>query len=201
MPPVPSFRCSLISTAAILCATPLIAQTRTATFSGVITDTAGIGITRAIVRLESNQTIFETTASNHGRFILHAAPGDYTLKVSAEGFQARQQSISLQPDDSKAQVASPALQLSLPVLNLRTDRLAVCEPPASLSGLVTDISGAVVAHAIVRLECSPNKTTLEATTGDDGRYFLYTHPGNYTVTVHFPGFVVPKQALNWTPTP
>jgi len=185
---------SFLLTAAILCASSLHAQTQTATLSGEIKAPSGFGITGAIVRLESNQATFETTAFSQGRFALHLTPGNYTLKVSAEGFLAHQQSLSVQPDTSNHETVLSPLQLEY-ALNPRVDCLSICDAPASLSGLVTDISGAVVPNAIVRLEWPQNKITLEATTGDDGRYFLYTHPGNYTLTVHSPGFFMPTQSL------
>src|SRR6266566_2877258 len=60
---------------------------------------------------------------------------------------------------------------------------------ATVSGLITDETGAVVAGAEVKLQSVDRGTTTTATTNDAGIYvFASVHPGQYQVTVHRPGF-------------
>ncbi len=60
---------------------------------------------------------------------------------------------------------------------------------ATVSGLITDETGAVVPGAEVKLQSVDRGTTTTAKTNDAGIYvFASVHPGQYQVTVHRPGF-------------
>jgi len=60
---------------------------------------------------------------------------------------------------------------------------------ATLSGRVTDPSGAAVPEAKVEVTSKATADTLTATTGNDGDYRIpFLNPGDYTVTVQKPGF-------------
>src|SRR5467141_2536550 len=60
---------------------------------------------------------------------------------------------------------------------------------ATVSGLITDETGAFVPGAEVKLQSVDRGTTTTATTNDAGIYvFASVHPGQYQVTVHKPGF-------------
>ena len=60
---------------------------------------------------------------------------------------------------------------------------------ATVSGLITDETGAVVPGAEVKLQSVERGTVATATTNDAGIYvFASVHPGQYQVTVHKPGF-------------
>jgi len=60
---------------------------------------------------------------------------------------------------------------------------------ATVSGLITDETGAVVPGAEVKLQSVDRGTVTTATTNDAGIYvFASVHPGQYQVTVHKPGF-------------
>src|SRR6266446_707886 len=60
---------------------------------------------------------------------------------------------------------------------------------ATVSGLITDETGAVVPGAEVKLQSVDRGTTTTTTTNDAGIYvFASVHPGQYQVTVHRPGF-------------
>jgi hypothetical protein len=60
---------------------------------------------------------------------------------------------------------------------------------ATLSGRVTDPSGAVVVNAAVTAVDASSKTTYTAKTTNDGNYYIpYVLPGTYTVTVTAKGF-------------
>src|SRR5947209_10848184 len=60
---------------------------------------------------------------------------------------------------------------------------------ATVSGLITDETGAVVPGAEVKLQSVDRGTVTTATTNDAGIYvFASVHPGQYQVTVHKAGF-------------
>lgn len=60
---------------------------------------------------------------------------------------------------------------------------------ATVSGLITDETGAVVPGAEVKLQSVDRGTVATATTNDAGIYvFASVHPGQYQVTVHKQGF-------------
>src|SRR5260370_28492549 len=60
---------------------------------------------------------------------------------------------------------------------------------ATVSGLITDETGAVVPGAEVKLQSVDRGTVGTAITNDAGIYvFASVHPGQYQVTVHKPGF-------------
>src|SRR6267378_8528381 len=60
---------------------------------------------------------------------------------------------------------------------------------ATVSGLITDETGALVPGAEVKLQSLDRGTVATATTNDAGIYvFASVHPGQYQVTVHKPGF-------------
>jgi hypothetical protein len=60
---------------------------------------------------------------------------------------------------------------------------------ATVSGLITDDTGAVVPGAEVKLQSVDRGTVATATTNDAGIYvFASVHPGPYQVAVHKPGF-------------
>lgn len=60
---------------------------------------------------------------------------------------------------------------------------------ATISGLITDETGAVVAGAEVKLQSVERGTMTTATTNDAGIYvFASVHPGQYQITIHKPGF-------------
>src|SRR6266702_5988358 len=59
----------------------------------------------------------------------------------------------------------------------------------TVSGLITDETGAVVLGAEVKLQSVERGTVATTTTNDAGIYvFASVHPGQYQVTVHKPGF-------------
>ena len=67
--------------------------------------------------------------------------------------------------------------------------LAAQEFRASMTGQVTDPSGATVAGAQVRAVNRDTQQAYNVKTTDKGDYFIpYILPGNYTVTVTSPGF-------------
>ena len=60
---------------------------------------------------------------------------------------------------------------------------------ATISGLITDDTGAVVPGAEVKLQSVERGTVESTTTNNAGIYvFATVHPGQYQLTVHKPGF-------------
>jgi Carboxypeptidase regulatory-like domain len=79
------------------------------------------------------------------------------------------------------------LALMLPGALLLAAALAAQENSATLRGILTDTSGAVIPGATVSL--TGGKTVRSAVTQTDGSYALVgLTPGEYTVKVQFPGF-------------
>src|SRR4029079_18517556 len=73
--------------------------------------------------------------------------------------------------------------------------LLVCAPlssqefRASLSGRVTDPSGAAISAANIAVRSNATGDTLQAVTDEDGRYQIpFLNPGEYTVTAEKSGF-------------
>src|ERR1700732_4752262 len=67
--------------------------------------------------------------------------------------------------------------------------LAQSSSSGTVSGTVTDSSGAVVADATVTLTDTANNSTRPATTSDKGFYvFSYVNPSTYNVTITKTGF-------------
>jgi len=81
-----------------------------------------------------------------------------------------------------------ACRLALIVLSFAAVAMAQTET-ATISGLITDNTGAVVPGAEVQLQ-SVDRGTVESTaTNNAGIYvFASVHPGPYQLTVHKPGF-------------
>jgi len=79
-----------------------------------------------------------------------------------------------------------ALAFLCGVLDAQTDT-------ASLTGLVTDQTGGVIAGALVKVTNRDTNIATQATTNESGQYFMSNlRPGNYNVSVTHPGF---KQTL------
>lgn len=67
--------------------------------------------------------------------------------------------------------------------------LSAQETRATLSGIVSDPSGSVIAGAKVKLAGADTGVTFEATTNEVGQYrFLFINPGTYKLTVQQDGF-------------
>ncbi|MGH9800767.1 MAG: carboxypeptidase regulatory-like domain-containing protein, partial [Blastocatellia bacterium] len=82
-------------------------------------------------------------------------------------------------------------QVLLSMLLMLTPFAVMAQTAATttVSGMVTDANGAVVAKATVRLTDIGTNAERTATTNSDGQYSFYTiPPGDYKVTVSAPGF-------------
>ncbi len=91
--------------------------------------------------------------------------------------------------------AALALLLGLFVSNTRPSVAQIATTTATLSGMVSDSSGAVVAGASVMLTSSENGITRQFQTDSEGRYaFSQLPPSQYTLTVKMTGFETYKQS-------
>lgn len=106
--------------------------------TGRIADGRGEAITGALITITTNNRIAGTTTTNgEGRFTLRLAPGEYELRVAADGFSPHTQRVSL-----NAAQAPAALSLTL--------------EPASLSETVT----VTPARAELRLNDAPASVSV-----------------------------------------
>ena len=124
----------------------------TATVSGVVSAAAGAVIEGASVTIGSATA----TTGADGRFELANLPvGSATIKTTAPGFAPRSESVSLiEGSNTHDVVLTPTPTLT-----------------ATVSGVVTAATGAVIEGASVRIG------TFTATTGADGRYRAPEHAG------------------------
>ena len=87
-----------------------------------------------------------------------------------------------------ARLTHSACWLALMVLCFAAVAMAQTET-ATISGLITDDTGAVVPGTEVKLQSVDRGTVESATTNNAGIYvFASVHPGPYQLTVHKPGF-------------
>src|ERR671914_390145 len=144
--------------------------TATATVSGVVTAATGAVIEGASVTIG---TVTATTGAD-GRFELQDLPvGSATITTSAPGFAPRSESVSL--------VAG---------INAH-DVVLTPTPTATVSGVVTAATGAVIEGASVTIG------TVTATTGADGRFELQDLPvGSATITTSAPGFAPRSESVS-----
>ena len=144
--------------------------TATATVSGVVSAAAGAVIEGASVTIGSATS----TTGTDGRFELRNLPvGSATISTSAPGFDPRSESVSL--------VAGVNAY----------DVVLTPTPTATVSGVVTAATGAVIAGASVTIG------TVSGTTGADGRFELQNVPvGSVTISAGAPGFVPRSESVS-----
>jgi N-acetylneuraminic acid mutarotase len=142
----------------------------TATLSGVVSAAAGPAIAGASVQVGSATAM----TGADGRFQLQNLPvGSVTLVTTAPGFDARSETVSLAAGTNAHDV------------------LLTPTPTATLAGVVTAGSGAVIAGASVTVGSST------ATSGADGSFQLENLPvGNATVVTSAPGFDPRTEAIS-----
>jgi hypothetical protein len=69
---------------------------KTSAIAGTVTDTTNTGIPEATVSLKAAEGFtLETKTDIYGRFAMDAWPGEYTLNISARGFETFSEPISL----------------------------------------------------------------------------------------------------------
>src|SRR5712692_8966188 len=84
-------------------------------------------------------------------------------------------------------IAVSVMLFSAPLLHAQVDT-------GSISGTVTDASGAVIHDATVTLTNEGTNAKLTTTAGPDGGYkFTPVRIGNYSITVSYPGFQTTTQ--------
>src|SRR5688572_7874298 len=136
--------------------------TATATLSGVVSAATGPVIAGASVKIGSATA----TTGADGRFAFQNLPvGSVTIVTTAPGFDARTDNVSLAAGTNAHDV------------------LLTPTPTATLTGVVSATTGAVIAGASVKI----GSTT--ATSGADGSFQLENLPvGNATIVTSAPGF-------------
>ena len=189
------------------------AQNHAAALNGTVTDPAGQPVASASVVVIWKTGEKATTTNAKGEYELAGLnPGDYKLKVTAPGFEAFETDVSLTPDlsleiDAPLQAPPGATQTGLaPVLQPSNGPVHPKEPApeaptppaapktagqspnqASLNGLVTDPTGAVISQASVTVTGPGGEKT--ASTNERGEYLLAgLMPGAYKLKVAAQGF-------------
>lgn len=121
------------------------ASSQTGQISGRVTDSRGDAVSGATVVLTAaNAAMIAAKTGGDGRFAISAAPGDYELRVSADGFNGFIKRVKLgdQPSQISITLEPAAVNETVTVTPARTElRLAVA--PASVSVLdAKDVSNA-----------------------------------------------------------
>jgi hypothetical protein len=125
----------------VLCVSGLSAQSGTGTVRGQVTDPSGESVPDATVQVTADTGQASTTKSGHdGTYeVKGLAPGKYTVKADAKGFQEYQ---SAQIQVAAGQVQKLDLPLSIEVEQQRVEVTA--EPGAQLSVNPENNAGAIV---------------------------------------------------------
>ncbi|MGH9752097.1 MAG: TonB-dependent receptor [Blastocatellia bacterium] len=127
--------CVFLCSVTFATATSAQTSSRTGQISGRVTDKRGDAVGNArVVAVADNQTRGETNTDGAGQFTLALAPGNYELRVSADGFSVSRQRVSLNSPQAAVNVTlEPAtVAETVTVTPARTElRLAVA--PASVS--------------------------------------------------------------------
>jgi len=147
------------------------------TLSGRVTDQAGQPVEGAFIFFEQIGFIFVTgdnTASD-GSYQLSAPPGTYRLTVVPN--------------------RGPLIPLVIEPFTLtgNTTRDFVLEKGFTLSGQVTDSSGAPVAHVFLSVEDAEFRQVSRGSADNEGRYSLGVPAGTYRVRVFSGGRFLDKQ--------
>jgi hypothetical protein len=185
-----------------------------ASISGSVNDPAGAGVTGAVVTVDDSATFKQSvnTDAQGSYAVTGLAGGTYTVTVSANGakiFQARAvlnssqslmmgaggalvaQTVELPPPATAAaataSIASPPTPVP-PAVPVQAQVSTAKSGSTSISGLVSDQTGAVVASATVKIS---NASGVVQTLSSDekGSYSAKgLAPGIYKVSVSAPGF-------------
>jgi outer membrane receptor protein involved in Fe transport len=123
-----SFLCPLILAALASAQTPL-------QISGRVTDKRGDAVSAArVVAVADNQTRGETSADGAGQFTLALPPGDYELRVSADGFSVFSRRVSLNSAQATVNVTlEPAAVAETVTVTPARAELRLSSAPASVS--------------------------------------------------------------------
>jgi iron complex outermembrane receptor protein len=127
--------CVFLCSITLAVVTAAQAPSQAGQISGRVTDKRGDAVSNArVVAVADNQTRGETSTNGAGQFTLALQPGDYELRVSADGFSVSRQRVSLNSPQATVNVTlEPAtVAETVTVTPARTElRLAVA--PASVS--------------------------------------------------------------------
>ena len=147
--------------------------------TGIVTDPSGAVVANAAVHLtDAGGASYDATSGNDGVYEFKAlAPGAYTLKAEAAGFepfaqenvqitanQVQQLNISL-----KIHVEPEKIQVTGQAANQPTQAVSPKGPTGGLTGIASDPSGAGIPKASVRLT-DANGASYDATTNTEGIY-------------------------------
>jgi hypothetical protein len=159
-----------------------------AVLKGVITDPAGSVVEGAAIVVTNVKTGTKghATSGGDGSYLLAVEPGTYEFHVEAPGFRMfSRAALIVRGSSPYTQNVTLYVGVSGEVVDVGDS--AKPAKSASLSGVVTDPSGAVVPKATVALTGA--KAPAAILTAADGAYrFTDLRPGLYTVRIAAPGF-------------
>ncbi|PCR90931.1 carboxypeptidase regulatory-like domain-containing protein [Natrinema ejinorense] len=136
------------------------------TLEGTVTDADGAPVANATVTVGDEQT----TTADDGSYTLEIESGEYTLTVSAEGYEDATQNVTVEAN-------------STATVDLTLEEDGGSEPTVgTVNGTITDADGEPIANATVAVGDE------QTTTADDGSYTLEIESGEYTLTVSAEGY-------------
>jgi hypothetical protein len=192
---------------AVLVAVPLLVGVSSvanaksqAVMSGVVTDVMGAVVpgTRITFTNERTRENLAVTTSDIGRYEVKLRPGVYSISTEKRGFNPyRQTGIRLRRREQRVMniqmtTGIDDFETTLPV-ETRTAPIpwsltADAKPLAVVSGVVTDVNGAVVPGTRITFTNERTKKRTVEMTSEVGRYEAKLLPGVYSVSTEKYGF-------------
>jgi hypothetical protein len=164
----------------------------TGVISGKVTEASGKAIPDATVRIIGSTGFKIRTTDAEGNYSAEElAAGTYDVTVSKPGFKDfKANDIALSSGQARKldAILEPAVEATpVPVNTEHPPSSGPAQEIGTISGTVTDSSGAVVPKATVSIRSSSGLKNL--TTDDEGNYSVAgMTPGAYDVTISKPGF-------------
>ena len=133
---------SLITLALLFTSTLLLAQTTISTGSivGTVTDPSGAVVSDAKVTIRNKGTsnVISTTSSSAGTFASGAlTPGDYVVRVEAQGFKSSEEPVVVQVNTTASANVKLAVGESSQVIEVQGTEVAVNTEQATVQGVLT----------------------------------------------------------------
>jgi hypothetical protein len=180
------------------------AQVTTAAFTGAVTDRSGAPIAGAkVVALDSNGKAHEAITDDQGLYAVMDVPaGKYTITVTAQGAEIYRadaqvnagevQTLNITPQlppEPAAPPAGPSIFFGQAQPAMPTPPPGAVKGAATISGSVSDQTGAAVVGAKIELINASGAVVQSAASDDKGNYTLRgVAPGSYKLTVSAPLF-------------
>jgi hypothetical protein len=200
------FSLSRLTMASAQTSAPVDAQSVNSAITGVVTDKTGALIPGARVSaVDAAGTTHEATSDDLGQYAVMDLPaGNYTITVTAQGqqiYKADSQlapgsllTLNISPQPPPDAIAAPPATTPAPPLQPSTPPSATqaapsAAPGASISGSVSDQTGAALIGAKVDLKDASGTVVQSAVSDEKGNYILKgVSPGSYKLSISAQGF-------------